>query len=112
MKKKLFSCLCLVALCSFALAASTASERKFNARKVYGKIRIVDGKADYKVRVADQFLREDLRVLIVKKGTPLGVGRWQIVAGKTAADHTICFVDSGEDLRVRFVDSGEGPVDD
>lgn len=111
MKKKLFSCLCLVALCSFALAAPTDSERKFNARKVWGKIRIVDGKADYKVRVADKFLREDLRVLIVRKGSIMGVGRWQIVTGNAAADYTIRFVDSGEDLRVRFVDSGEGPVD-
>lgn len=111
MKKKLFSCLFFVALCSFALAAATDSERKFNARRVYGKIRVVNGSADVKVRVAGNFLREDLRVRIVGSGTPLGVGRWRIVTGNASADYTVRFVDSGEDLRVRFVDSGEGPVD-
>ena len=111
MKKKLFSCLFFVALCSFALAAATDSERKFNARRVYGKIRVVNGSADFKVRVAGNFLREDLRVRIVGSGKTLDVGRWRIVSAYNTADYTVRFVNSDEDLRVRFVDSGEGPAD-
>lgn len=84
---------------------------KFNARRVYGKIRVVNGSADFKVRVAGNFLREDLRVRVVGSGKTLDVGRWRIVSAYNTADYTVRFVNSDEDLRVRFVDSGEGPAD-
>ena len=109
MKKKLFSCLFFVALCSFALAAATDSERRVNARRVYGKIRVVNGSADFRVKVVDG--GEDLRVRVVGSGKTLDVGRWRIVSAYNTADYTVRFVNSDEDLRVRFVDSGEGPAD-
>ena len=62
--------------------------------KVYGKIKIVIGGEDYRVRKVDPGEWEDLQVKFVSEEMADNPGRWS-------------FVDINEDFKIRFVEIGE-----
>ena len=99
MKKLLFA---LFALASVVLFASDS--RSEIAKKLYGRIRVVEGCEDYRVRIVSGC--EDLRVRIVS-GAANSPGKWEFVDG--CEDFRIRFVDGCEDVSIRFVDGCEGP---
>lgn len=119
MKTKKFLAFVLVALLAlpFALGASgdagknsqQAFRRKIFARAIFGRVRVVKGLCDCKVRLVDK--NEDLRVRVIEStderlyNVP---GRWRFV--ENGEDFKIRLVDKNEDLRVRFVDKNEGPA--
>lgn len=100
MKRKILFCLLCGALCCvFAFAGTSDSERKALARKLYGRIQIVDTAGDYRVQVVDA--APDLRVKIVS--TPASSpGEWQLV--DAAEDYRVEIVKGAEDICVMFVD--------
>lgn len=78
------------------------------AQILYGRIKVVDSGADFTVYVVQS--GEDLRVRAVSDPTAARQpGRWYFVKD-FGQDYTVKFVSYGgdADLRVRFVDSGEG----
>ena len=79
------------------------SERKALARKLYGRIQIVDTAGDYRVQVVDA--APDLRVKIVD-AFPNSPGEWKLV--DTAGDYRVQFVHAFGDIRVKFVDAFPG----
>lgn len=91
MKKILFA---LFALASVVLFASDSKQEI--AKKLYGRIKIVDGGEDYKVRLVDG--AEDMKVkLSIFDNTP---GVWHLVGG--AEDYKVRLVDGAEDIRVKI----------
>ena len=104
MKRKILFCLLCGALCCvFAFAGTSDSERKALARKLYGRIQIVDTAGDYRVQVVDA--APDLRVKIVD-AFPNSPGEWKLV--DTAGDYRVQFVHAFGDIRVKFVDAFPG----
>lgn len=91
MKKILFA---LFAFASVVLFASDS--RSEIAKKLYGRIRIVDIGEDYRVRRVD--IGEDLLVNLAMDGTLPGA--WKLVA--IGEDYRVRFVDIGEDIRVKI----------
>ena len=104
MKKILFA---LFAFASVVLFASD-SEKEL-AKKLYGRIKIVNGSddyPDYKVRIVPYgSYKEDLRVKIVDS-TPSRTGEWQIV--DEGWHFEIRFVTEGEDISICFVQDYPG----
>ena len=105
MKKILFA---LFALVSVVLFASDSREEL--AKKLYGRIRIVNGSddyPDYKVRIVQYgWGREDLRVKIVEDGHPSNIGEWKIT--DESYHFKIRFVTEGEDISICFVQDYPG----
>ena len=75
----------------------------FNGKPLYGRVKIVDGFADFKVKIVDDF--PDIRVKLVDE-FPTDCGRWKIV--EEFPDFTIQIVDAFPDFRVKYVDSFPG----
>ena len=91
MKKLLF------ALFAFATVVLFASDSRSEiAKKLYGRIRIVDIGEDYRVRRVE--IGEDLVVNLSMDGTRPGA--WKLVA--IGEDYRVRLVDIGEDIRVRI----------
>lgn len=75
----------------------------FNGKPLYGRVKIVDGFADFKVEIVDDF--PDIRVQLVES-FPNECGRWEIV--DDFPDFTIQIVDAFPDFKVEYVDSFPG----
>ena len=73
---------------------------------IYGKIKIVAGGEDYRVRKVASAEWEDLRVKYVSEEMADRPGRWTIV--ESNEDFKIRFVEKGEDFTIREVSVGEG----
>ena len=73
---------------------------------IYGKIKIVFGGEDYRVRKVDSGAWEDLRVKYVSEEMADRPGRWTVV--ESNEDFKIRFVEKGEDFIIREVSVREG----
>ena len=73
---------------------------------IYGKIKIVFGGEDYRVRKVDSGEWEDLRVKYVSEEMADRPGRWTVV--ESNEDFKIRFVEKGEDFIIREVSVREG----
>ncbi len=75
---------------------------------LYGKVKVVNSGADFKVFVTNVTLQDVLEVQTVTCGA-FRCGQWQFV--NAGQDFTIQYVHRGsEDFQVRFVSSGPGIV--
>lgn len=75
----------------------------FNGKPLYGRVKIVDGFADFRVEIVSSF--PDIRVELVES-FPIECGKWEIV--DSFPDFTIQIVDSFPDFRVEYVNSFPG----
>ena len=73
---------------------------------IYGKIKIVLGEEDYRVRKVNSGEWEDLRVKYVSEELADRPGHWAIV--ESSEDFKIRFVEEGEDFIIREVSVSEG----
>ena len=90
----------MLALCGFV---GSDSDRKAKAARCYGRIKITNVGADFRVRCVS--IGADLRVEIV----PLAAnspGLWEIV--EIAEDYSVEFVEIGEDFSIEFVNIAPG----
>lgn len=76
---------------------------EYNGMPLYGRIQFVENFEDVTVKIVEDF--PDLRVKIVDD-FPYDCGQWKIV--DDFPDLKVKIVSSGEDLRVKFVESFEG----
>ena len=77
----------------------------FNGKPLYGRVKIVDGAADFKVKVVECF--PDLKVLRVD-AFPDKCGRWMFVEDNDFSDFTIQLVDGASDFTIMYVDAFPG----
>lgn len=80
-----------------------SSDCTFKGKKLYGRVALVAGGGDVKVRVVDS--SPNLKVRKVTAGAD-ECGEWEIVEG--GADLKVQFVDSSPDFTIRFVDYSPG----
>ncbi|MDR2205493.1 MAG: hypothetical protein LBE36_04990 [Flavobacteriaceae bacterium] len=99
----------IISLLVFSFAFSSFFSQKINNDctlkeiPIYGKVKIVDGFADFNVKIVENF--SDIKVKIVTD-FPDECGEWQFV--DSFPDFTIKFVDNFPDFTVKFVDSFSG----
>lgn len=99
----LWSCVfSTVVLCGFS-GLDSREERCAKAAKCYGRIRITNSGADYRVRKVSS--GADLRVEVVSIA-PTSPGRWEIV--EIGEDYSVEFVEAFEDFTVEFVNIDPG----
>lgn len=91
-------------LCSMRPGECITRDGMFRGKRLCGRVRIVSGSADFRVRVVDSF--EDLGV-VVKSGFAGKPGEWQFVSGG-GADFTVRIVESHPDFTIKFVGSFPG----
>ena len=91
-------------IAALSIAAVPSASTEVDVSKVFGRIRIVEGIADFDVKIDNRW--PDLRVKIVDNGLPNEPGEWEIVT--FAEDFTIRFVDCCEDFTIQFVEEFEG----
>lgn len=103
MKRSLFVKSLALLLAALSIAAVPSASTEVDVSKVFGRIRIVEGVADFDVRIVENF--PDLRVRVVDS-LPNRCGQWEFVT--FAEDFTVCFVEHGEDFTVEFVENFEG----
>ena len=93
----------ILTLLNPVFASRVSSNCTYKGVPLYGRVKIVDGFEDFRVRRVSAF--EDLRVKEVTS-FPNSCGRWQYV--ETFPDFRVKFVDSFEDFSIRSVNSFEG----
>lgn len=94
----------LAAVCWLLLSAATPiADCRCNDIALYGRVRVVRYKADFKVKVVAY--DADLRVEKVDYA-PNRCGKWQFV--EHSEDFTVQFVDYGEDFTIQYVDYKAG----
>ena len=77
----------------------------FNGKPLYGKVKIVDVGADFKVKEVEYI--PNLKVLRVE-AFPDRCGRWQFVEDNEFSDFTIQFTDGCPDFTIQFVEAFPG----
>lgn len=101
MKKRLFHILFLlstVVLMSGSRSANPISpDGTYKGRKLYGRVRLVPGAADFDVSISD--CNGDLRVELTEGGC-FRPGQWNIV--EHGADFTVHLSTSGKDFTIEF----------
>lgn len=70
----------------------------FNDVKIYGRVRVVEYGADFKVKIVDR--DEYLSVKLVTTESPNDCGYWQMV--NSSENFTVQFVEYGEDFTIRY----------
>ncbi len=101
---KRLACFALVAVCGLLLSGSAPiADCRCNGIALYGKVRVVRYKADFKVRVVSY--NADLKVEKVAYA-PNRCGKWQFV--EHSEDFTVQFVDYGEDFTIQYVEYKAG----
>jgi hypothetical protein len=90
----------LLALLSFGCKSQDINPYNctFKGKKLYGKVKIVNSNADFKVRVVDY--SEDISI---KKtvNNPSSCGEWKFV--ESSEDFKIQIVKDGEDFKIRYI---------
>lgn len=89
---------------SSAIADSPVKDCRCKGIPLHGRVRVVDGNADFTVRVVTSALAD----LSVRRVTsyPNECGEWQFV--NDFSDFTVRFVDGSADFTIRYVDSYSG----
>ncbi len=94
MKKFIFTALLFI----FSIVGLSASnsERYLKASICYGRIKIVDSKPDFRVKIlpASEAANADISIFVLRSQNPNNIGLW-------------CFVERGENYKVQFVERGE-----
>lgn len=98
MKKILFALFILASVVLFA-----GDSKKEIARKLYGRIQIVDSFPDYEVRIVE--VGGDLNVKIVDSFAD-SPGKWKIV--NDLPDYKVRIVDHFPDIEIKIVDAFPG----
>ncbi len=102
MKNIFFSIIVIVQL-AFIADKPIDNNCKCRNRFLYGRVKIVERNADFKIRIVNDF--PDIKVKLVTS-LPNKCGEWKIV--ENFADFTVQIVDNGEDFKVAFVDNFPG----
>ncbi len=88
---------------STSVAGNVDSQCRFNGKRLYGKVKVVDSFPDIKVQVVRSF--PDLKVKKVSS-FPDSCGKWQFV--DSFPDIKVKFVDSFPDVKIQYVDAFPG----
>jgi hypothetical protein len=76
-------------------------------KRLYGKVKVVDVFADFKVEVVKTGCEANLWVKEIEPGySCYSCGEWQFV--ETGEDFTVQFVETHGDFRITFVEIGSG----
>lgn len=70
----------------------------FNGKKIYGRVRVVEYDADFKVKLVER--DEFLSIKLVTTESPNECGFWKMV--DSSEDFSVQFVEYGEDFSIRF----------
>ena len=90
-----------VLLSSMASGDCITKDGYFRGKRVYGRVKVVDHFADFKVKVSESMLVDmDVKVVTSFPDSP---GEWEFV--ESHADFTVQFVESFEDFSIRYVSS-------
>lgn len=100
---KLISIILIIAACFIQADSPISADCKCNSIPLYGRVKVVDGFADFQVQIVNGF--EDIRVDTVDS-FPDKCGKWQMVT--SFPDFTVKFVDSHPDFKIRYVKSFPG----
>lgn len=76
-------------------------------KRLYGKVKVVDMSADFRVEVVNMGYGADLWVKKIEPGySCYSCGEWQFV--ESGEDFTVQFVEMSGDFRITFVEIGSG----
>ncbi len=96
--------LLFVAIAAFALQSDAVTrDCKCNSIPLYGKVKVVEHNADFKVQIVNSF--QDLNVQDVKS-FPNECGKWQFV--ESFPDFTVQYVTAFPDFKIKFVKAFPG----